>query len=67
MYSPNHLKADKLPDGWAISFEDKGGMGTNYLVDIRRTMGGKHYKCTTTGPNAGGAAAVLAACKSLRK
>jgi hypothetical protein len=67
MYSPANVKAETLPDGWAMSFENKGGAGTNYWVDVRRTIDGKNYKCSTTGSDAGQAAAVLAACKSLRK
>jgi len=66
-YTPQNLKADALPDGWALTFDNKGGAGTNYWVDVRRTIDGKLYKCTTTGGDAGQAAAVLAACKSLRK
>jgi hypothetical protein len=67
MYSPANVKAEALPDGWAMTFENKGGAGTNYWVDVRRTIDGKNYKCGTTGSDAGQAAAVLAACKSLRK
>ena len=67
MYSPANLKTETLPDGWTMTFENKGAMGTNYWVDVRRTIDGKSYKCTTTGSEASQAAAVLAACKSLRK
>jgi hypothetical protein len=66
MYSPNNLKAEPLADGWALTFENKGGAGTNYWVSVRRDIGGKTYNCTTTGGESGQAAAVLAACKSLR-
>jgi hypothetical protein len=66
MYSPKNLKEEKLADGWALTFENKGGAGTNYWVTVRRDIGGKTYNCTTTGSEAGQAAAVLAACKSLR-
>ena len=67
MYSPKNLKAEPLADGWLMTFENKGAAGANYWVDVRRTIDGKLYKCTTTGSDAGQAAAVLAACKSLRK
>lgn len=66
MYSPKNLAAEPLADGWALTFENKGGAGTNYWVTVRRDIGGKTYNCTTTGGDAGQAAAVLAACKSLR-
>lgn len=67
MYSPTNVKTENLADGWAMTFENKGGAGTNYWVDVRRTIDGKNYKCGTTGSSAGQSAAVLAACKSLRK
>jgi hypothetical protein len=67
MYTPKNLKDETLPDGWALTFENKGAAGTNYWVDVRRSIDGKIYKCGTTGSDAGQAAAVLAACKSLRK
>lgn len=67
MFTPANVKADTLPDGWALSFENKGAAGANYFVEVRRTIDGKLLKCTTTGTEAGQAAAVLAACKSLRK
>lgn len=67
MYSPKNLEAEELPDGWALTFENTGGMGTNYFVTIQRTIDGKSYKCSTTGADKGQAAAVAAACKTLAK
>ena len=67
MYTPKNLKTETLPDGWVMSFENTGSMGTNYFVEVRRDIDGKTYKCTTTGSEASQAGAVLAACKSLRK
>jgi hypothetical protein len=67
MYSPKNLKAEALPDGWFVTFENTGSMGKNYFVDVRRDIGGKTYNCSTTGSEPGQAAAVLAACKTLRK
>ena len=62
MYSPKNLNAETLPDGYALTFENKGGMGTNYWVDVTRTIDGKHYKCWSTGADKSQAANVLAAC-----
>lgn len=67
MYTPKNLKEETLGDGWALTFENTGGMGTNYWVKVRREIDGKSYVCTTTGSEASQAAAVLAACKTLRK
>lgn len=67
MYTPTNLKDETLPDGFALTFENKGAMGANYWVVVYRTIDGKQYKCTTTGPDGKQAVSVLAACKSLRK
>lgn len=66
MYSPKNLKDEKLADGWALTFDNTGSMGKNFFVQVRRDIGGKTYTCSTTGSDAGQAAAVLAACKTLR-
>ncbi len=67
MYSPKNLKDETLPDGWLLTYENKGAMGTNYFVESRRTIDGKEIKCGTTGGDAKQVANVVAACKSLRK
>jgi hypothetical protein len=67
MYSPKNVKADKLADGWALSFDNTGGAGANYFVEVRRDIDGKTYKCTTTQGDKDRAQAVLAACKTLKK
>ncbi len=65
-YKPRNLKEEKLADGWALSYDNTGSMGTNYFVHVRRDLGGKSYTCSTTGSKPDQAQAVLAACKSLR-
>lgn len=67
MYSPRNLKGEALADGWAVTFDNKGDMGASFFVSVRRDIGGKSYRCSTTTNEAGRQAAVLAACKSLRK
>lgn len=67
MYSPKDLKADALPDGYALTYSNTGSMGKNFFVDVQRDIDGKTYHCSTTGSDAGQQQAVLAACKSLRK
>ena len=66
MFSPKNLKTETLPDGWVVTFDNKGSMGANYFVTVRRDIAGKSYKCSTTGSEPEQAKAVLAACKSLR-
>jgi len=66
-FKPKNLKAEPLADGWALSWENTGSMGTNYWVTVRRDIGGKPYKCWTTGSKPDQAKNVLAACKTLRQ
>lgn len=66
MFNPKNLKTETLPDGFLVTFENTGSMGTNHWVDVRRTIGGKHVKCTTTSDTTAKASLVVAACKSLR-
>jgi hypothetical protein len=66
MFSPKNMKEEKLADGWALTFENKGGMGTNFFVKVRREIGGKSYWCETTCSLVPQQAAALAACKSLK-
>ncbi len=60
-----NVKEEKLADGWVFSAENKGGMGTNYWVKSRRTIGGKDYKCETTASQPEQQANAIKACKSL--
>lgn len=62
-----NVKEETLADGWLISAENKGGMGTNYWVKSMRTIGGKAYKCETTASSAAQQAAAITACKSLKQ
>ncbi len=67
MYSPKDLKAETLPDGWALTYSNTGSMGKNFFVDVQRDIGGKTYHCSTTGSEEKQQQAVLAACKSLKQ
>ena len=66
MYSPKNAKEEALSDGWAYWYENKGGMGTNYFVHVRRDIGGKSIWCETTSSSATQQANALAFCKSLK-
>jgi hypothetical protein len=65
MYTPKNIKTEKLADGFVFTFENKGGMGTNYWTQVRRDIGGKSYWCTANGPQAEQQANAVALCKSL--
>lgn len=60
-----NVKEETLADGWLFSAQNKGGMGTNYWVKSRRTIGGKDYKCETTASQEAQQANAIKACKSL--
>lgn len=65
MYTPLEWKEEKLADGWIVTFQNKGGMGTNYWVKSRRKIGEHDLTCSTTAsqPEQGKNAEAL--CKSL--
>lgn len=67
MYSPKNAKVEALPDGWALTFDNEGGMGKNYFVNVRRDLGGKSYWCETTASSPEQQKNALEACKSLTK
>ena len=67
MYGPKNPKVEKLADGWALTFDNEGGMGKNYFVNVRREIDGKSIWCETTAAEAAQQANALAFCKSLKK
>jgi len=67
MYTPQDLKVEKLEDGFLLTFTNKGGMGTNYWLTGRRTIGGKAYWCSTTAAKPEFVESAAKACKSLKK
>ena len=67
MYSPTNMQTEIVPpNGFVMTFENKGGAGTNYWVTAQREINGKTYTCGTTGSDPAQAKAVKFACKSLR-
>ena len=66
LYSPTNWTEETLPDGWAVTFQNHGAMGTNYWVQVRRTIGAKAIWCEANVNDDASAAAGLAACKSLK-
>jgi hypothetical protein len=62
-----NLKEEKLADGWALTFENMGGMGANYHVNVRRDIDGKAIWCSTMQSTPEQQANALAFCKSLKK
>ncbi|MBK6923132.1 MAG: hypothetical protein IPH07_37435 [Deltaproteobacteria bacterium] len=65
MYTPQNLKDEKLDDGWVVTFDNKGDMGANYFVNVRRDIAGKSIWCETTVASPEQAATALDFCKSL--
>ncbi|MCB9599159.1 MAG: hypothetical protein H6720_02190 [Sandaracinus sp.] len=65
MYSPTNVQEETLSDGFVLTYENTGGMGTNYFVVVRRTIGDKTVMCETTATTTEQQAAAVAACKSL--
>ncbi|MBX3273756.1 MAG: hypothetical protein KF729_26055 [Sandaracinaceae bacterium] len=67
LFTPQNLREETLADGWVLTYENTGGMGTNYFVTARREIGGTAYMCTTTVSSAEQQSAAVAACRSLRR
>lgn len=67
MYSPLNMVKAEVGDGWDLTFENKGSMGTNYWVSVRRNIDGKAYNCDGNTQTKEQQAKALAACKTLRK
>lgn len=66
MYSATKVTQEEVEGGWHVTFENKGGMGTNYWVKSHVTIGGKAYTCGTTASRPDQQANALAACKTLK-
>ncbi|MBZ0121225.1 MAG: hypothetical protein K8H88_29790 [Sandaracinaceae bacterium] len=67
LFTPRNLVDETLPDGWVLTYENTGGMGTNYWVTARRTIDGTSYMCSTMAADAAQQRAAVDACKSLRR
>ncbi len=67
MYTPKNLVSEKLEDGFVVTFDNEGGMGANFFVNVRREIDGKSYWCETTASSAEQQANAVAFCKSLTK
>jgi hypothetical protein len=64
--TPENAADETLSDGFAYTFENKGSMGTNYWVMVRRTIGDKPIWCESTALDADARKVALEACKSHR-
>ena len=65
MYSATDIEEENLEDGWALTFVNEGSLGTNYWVQVRRTINGTDYWCSTSIGFEMQADGALAACKSM--
>jgi len=67
MFKPTDFKDAKLADGWSLTYENTGSMGTNYWLVVRREIGGKTYRCDTSVNSDDQRAAAMKICLSLRQ
>ena len=67
MFSPKDLKEEKLADGFVLTFNNEGGMGKNFHVNVRREIDGKGYWCQTMASQQEQADNAVKFCKSLKK
>ncbi len=66
-FKPTDFKDTKLADGWSLTYENTGSMGTNYWLVVRRDIGGKTYRCDTSSDSDVQRAAAMKVCLSLRQ
>ncbi len=66
-FKPTNVKTEKLSDGWLLTYDNKGSMGANYFLKMRRTVGGKDYVCSATASKPEQRVAGIKVCKSLTK
>lgn len=64
---PKNPTEEKLADGWAMTSENNSATNKLYIVDARRKIDRKFYKCNAYVKTPEKAAEALADCKSLRK
>lgn len=67
MFKPENFKDEKLDDGWLVTYENKGSMGTNYWLEARREIDGKAYRCHTSVMKDAQRKSAIDICKSLKK
>lgn len=67
IFNPTNLSDETLDDGWILTYENTGGMGTNYFVNARRTIDGTSYMCDGTLSSAEQQQRAVEACRSLRR
>lgn len=67
MLTPKDLKEEKLADGFVLTFNNEGGMGKNFHVNVRREIDGKGYWCQTMVSKQEQADNAVKFCKSLKK
>ena len=67
MYSATDITQEEVEGGWHVTFQNKGGMGTNFWVKSHLTIDGKAYTCGTTASRKDQQDNALAACKTLKK
>lgn len=66
LFKPKNVLGEQTADGYWLTFENTGSLGTNYWVKTLKKVNGKSYECSGTSDTAEKANAVLAACKTLR-
>lgn len=65
VYTPANIQEETLPDGFLVTFENTGSMGTNYWIKGVRTVGGKTISCDTNVHSTDQQSKAAAACKSI--
>lgn len=66
-FAPKNVEGEKLSDGYILTYENEGSMGTNYWLVGRRKIEDAAYSCGVRSPEKAHQQNAIAICKSLRK
>ena len=67
LYNAKDIEEVKVEGGWGITFANKGSMGENYWLNMRREINGKAYWCSTSVGHKTLRDGAVRACKTLRQ
>ena len=66
-YEPTDITGEELPDGYILTYKNRGNMGDNYWLVGRRKVDGRAYTCGVASPREAHQRSGIAICKSLSK
>ena len=66
-YAPQNLEGETLADGYILTYENQGSVGTTYWLVGRRKFSDAAFTCGVSSPKKAHQLSAIAICKSLKK